>query len=105
MSIEGDAALADGDLGQRWTYLFVEPVAVHAEVRVGVTATNEAGKDHVTLQSVGRARAKSPIYGRRAPCERRPVTANCGARGGIVSSPPSIHDASGCKLLTRRVLP
>lgn len=44
-SIEGDAALADRDLGEARAHLGVEAVAVHAEVGRRVPEPDEAGED------------------------------------------------------------
>jgi hypothetical protein len=44
-TIEGDAAIADRDLGEERADFGVEPVAVHAEVRRRVAVADEAGED------------------------------------------------------------
>ena len=44
-AIEGDALGADGDFRELWSYLRVEPVAVHAEVKRRVTKADEARKE------------------------------------------------------------
>jgi len=43
-TIEGDALLTDGDLGDRRAYLGVEPVAIHAEVTRGIPVSEETGQ-------------------------------------------------------------
>lgn len=46
LAIEGDAAVADRDLGQRWAHFEVEAVLVHAAVAGGVAQSNESIEDH-----------------------------------------------------------
>ena len=74
-AIEANALVADGDFGEVWTHLGVEPVAVHAEVGWRVAKSDDArlhgrtaGAPHAvpslvrrSPEAIGRADARQPL--------------------------------------------
>jgi hypothetical protein len=52
-AIESDSLLADGDYGDAWTDFAVEAVLVHAEIRGGVTQTDEARCERGHRNAIG----------------------------------------------------